>query len=108
MLPRLDAHELMRLGAVVEHFHHHVEEHGEKQLSFMEFLVDHFSANSTPDPEHDSLPLHHHSECTGITACQVASDGLVFVAVPTMQEATEPPAMISFCQPQAVFQPPRV
>lgn len=108
MLPRLDAHEIMRVGALVEHYQHHVTDHADRHLSFFEFLIDHYASGADEDPEHETLPLHDHGTCVGMAACEVHSANSVVEVQVTRQRATEPPTMISYCDSSAVFQPPRV
>jgi len=107
MLPRLDAHEIMRVGALLEHYQHHVSDHGDKHLSFFEFLIDHYASGANDDAEHTSLPLHDHGTCAGMTACETHSSVSVVVVQVTRQCVTEPPTMISYTESSAVFQPPR-
>lgn len=53
--------------AILAHFHHHNEVHG--QISFVDFMKEHFSdteqTQGKHDHEHDNLPFNHHhsSDC---------------------------------------------
>lgn len=100
--------ELQGIARVFTHYTHHVVSHGESDLGFFEFLADHFSSSSRPDPEHSQLPFH-----TSTTA----HAPIVYVPAP-VTVLNEPPTTHQthgciLCEgtPQktvvAVFQPPR-
>jgi len=61
LVPNMDGRELLPLGALVEHYQHHVNDHGERNLSFTDFLIDHYAVAPTQQKEtseHSNLPLH--------------------------------------------------
>lgn len=57
LLGSYDASEMGKVGNLVRHYVHHVNDHGESTLTFLEFLNEHFDGSTTGDAEHESLPL---------------------------------------------------
>ncbi|MBC7449956.1 MAG: hypothetical protein H7259_00550 [Cytophagales bacterium] len=54
---------LAHIDDLVEHYHHHIEEHKE-DINFLEFLAMHYLDQNhlqKDKQEHESLPLHSHS-----------------------------------------------
>ncbi len=50
--------DLPKIPAVWGHYQHHIDVHGENDLSFVEFLVDHFAGTDRHEDEHSTLPMH--------------------------------------------------
>ncbi len=84
LMPGSGIAELQHLGLVVEHYQHHVVDHGETSLSFFEFLVDHFAAPTHHDAHHSQLPFHD---------CQTSHAPVVYVAW-TEHIVSEPPSIL--------------
>ncbi len=109
ILPGQGIAEMQKIPMLVEHYHHHLEEHDGEQLSFTSFLWMHYSDASSHKTEesHEDLPLYH--QCC---ACQffIAEELFEFVA-PGHNETPAYTAQLTntyFHQPySAIFQPPR-
>lgn len=107
--PGAGLHEWKRLGAIVQHYEHHVRDHGEATLSFFEFLVDHFARPTHADPQHPSLPMHdnHPPSVQYSIACDEIEQPTItvpFVNVPLVKVTPNAPPT----PPTAsIFQPPR-
>jgi hypothetical protein len=102
--------ELRDLGRLAEHYRHHVETHGERDLSVLEFLVDHFGGSAERDDEHRTLPLLGGGAAGTLTP--VALDATIGVRLPLpvrfvgrMPDRADVPAQPSV---GGVFQPPRM
>ena len=110
MIGSYDSIELRKLPNVVEHYNHHVNVHGEHDLSFLQFLADHYSSETERDVEHENLPALgglavHHS----VEPCQVGSAIDFPCQTPTEISSMSPEAnMICFNHTTDVFQPPRM
>lgn len=57
MLGSYDARDLAKVPNVMHHYDHHKFAHGQPDLSFIDFLADHFHAGGEQDPEHEDLPI---------------------------------------------------
>lgn len=58
LVPGMDAREVAKISALVDHYRHHVQDHGETGLSFVDFLVLHYGQpGADQDHEHSELPL---------------------------------------------------
>ena len=105
-----DVHELEKLGNVVLHYQHHVSDHGETNLSFVEYLVDHFSASSShEDQDHRGLPLAGAGHFCGSHILPVVLSPLVRLHVPVTTEFLVPEDATPHHAPayERIFQPPR-
>ena len=100
--------ELAKVANVVHHYVHHVDEHGETDLSFADFLIQHFGSRQSDDREHDSLPL------MGCHTASVVPIDLVNETIdyaPTAVDLPIPPiaAVVGSTRSTSleIFQPPR-
>lgn len=57
LIGSFDTEDLRKVPNVLVHYEHHLIEHGEHDLTFLEFLIDHFASDNGPDTEHDDLPI---------------------------------------------------
>lgn len=58
IVPGMDARELAKISALADHYRHHVQEHGQTDLSFLDFLILHYGhSNADQDDDHSGLPL---------------------------------------------------
>lgn len=57
LLGTYDPGELSKIANLADHYRHHVQEHGETNLTIMDFLIDHFAGDHAADDEHHALPL---------------------------------------------------
>ena len=57
LLGTYDPGELSKIANLADHYRHHVQEHGETNLTIMDFLIDHFASDHATDDEHHALPL---------------------------------------------------
>ncbi len=102
--------ELRNLGELAEHYRHHVEAHGERDLSVLDFLANHFGGSAERDEEHRTLPLLGGG--TGGLLTPVALDATVGVRMPLpvrfvgrIPDRADVPGQPSV---GGVFQPPRM
>ncbi len=104
-----DTSALGSLAEVVEHYQHHVDDHGETNLSVLEFLVSHFSTSAQPDDEHDSLPLLGGLHASGVTVIPVLAYRNVMLVAPLSDVllAPLPETRATPTFTQTIFQPPR-
>lgn len=111
MLPGMDGQELVRLGSAVAHYHHHVEQHGQQDLSLAEFITEHYGtpASNQQEPwEHHNLPLQHGSPTVFVQALPTKA-----VPHPLFAEGIAVPSFDGqpygkpISRTLAVFQPPR-
>lgn len=49
--------ELSKIGNLIDHYEHHVREHGQHDLTILDFLIEHFGLDHGADDEHEALPL---------------------------------------------------
>lgn len=110
ILGTFDAQELQKVPNVLVHYRHHQLEHGEQNLSFLQFLVDHFHAGTEQDSEHEDLPL-----LGGLSAAPAIVPLVVQVTSELSIDSQELPMLVEQSEPQLcpglmldVFQPPRV
>jgi hypothetical protein len=102
-------HELAKLPGIIGHYQHHVEMHGESDLGFFDYLVDHFGQRSHDDDDHENLPFHGQHQCLGHSATALPpvtpSATLCPLRAPVLIAWTsgEPPTAPS----RSIFQPPR-
>lgn len=108
LLGTYDPAELSKLGNLVHHYVHHVQEHGEQDLSFFDFLIEHFGSAGGNDSEHESLPL------LGGGGWQISAVELPTRLILTALSPTDVPASTVDVQvsaplsaPPDIFQPPR-
>jgi hypothetical protein len=58
IVPGMDAREVAKISALVDHYRHHVQEHGQTDLSFIDFLVLHYARpGADQEDDHSDLPL---------------------------------------------------
>ena len=57
LLGTYDPGELAKIANLVDHYRHHVCEHGETDLTILDFLIEHFASDHAADDEHGALPL---------------------------------------------------
>ena len=109
LIPGSGLPEIQHVAGIVQHYHHHVSENGERDLSLIRFLLDHYGTNTHSDAQHEQLPFHGCNHCNASPIVYVA---MVFTA------NTEPSvSIIRTMQPEdqtgtthrsgSVFQPPR-
>jgi len=60
LIPNSDYEELFKVNELLKHYKEHKE--GNSKLSFIDFLAEHYTENSTHKnaPEHSKLPFFHH------------------------------------------------
>lgn len=105
-----DVHELEKLGNVVIHYQHHVSDHGETDLSFFEYLADHFSASSShEDQQHKGLPLVGSGHFCGNHVLPLTLSPHVHLHVPVTTVFMIPEDAAPHHAPayERIFQPPR-
>ena len=109
LLGTFDAQELQKVPNVLLHYRHHQLEHGEQDLSFHQFLADHFHAGTEQDSEHEDLPL-----IGGLSAASLIVPMVVQPTAELSLYSQELPMTIEQTESQlcpglilAVFQPPR-
>ena len=109
LLGSYDPAELSKLGNLVHHYVHHVQEHGEQDLSFFDFLIEHFGSHDNNDSEHESLPL------LGGGGWQIPAVELPTLMILTALSPTdvpvssvELPVSAPLSAPPDIFQPPRI
>ncbi len=104
-----DTSALRAAGELVKHYRHHVEEHGQTDLSLIDFLVSHFSASAQPDDEHNGLPLLGGIHAGGTVVIPIVDTRLLAFIAPLCDILPVPlrvrSATLTF--PQVIFQPPR-
>ena len=105
-----DTSALLRAGEVIEHYQHHVEEHGQTNLSVLEFLLSHFSTSAQPDDEHEGLPLLGGLHASGVTVIPVLGNRIVTFVAPLSDvlPAPLPEIRVTPAPTQSIFQPPRI
>jgi hypothetical protein len=61
ILPGQGVSELHKVPALIQHYQHHQESEGHKQLSFTSFLMMHYNDASSHkhEEDHEDLPLFH-------------------------------------------------
>ena len=102
-------HELQKLPGIMSHYRHHVEVHGEDDLSILEYLVTHFGERDHEDEDHASLPFHGDSLCHGHTMVVPQTAEPLSVPVLVLHTATvEPSNGQPVTRTDGIFQPPRV
>ena len=109
LLGSYDPTELSKLGNLVHHYVHHVQEHGEQDLSFFDFLVEHFGSHDNNDSEHESLPLLGGGGWQ-FPAVELPTQMILTALSPTdvPVRSVELPVSAPFCAPPDIFQPPRI
>jgi len=104
--------DLPKIPAIWGHYQHHVREHGENDLSFVEYLVDHFTGFDHQDDEHAQLPMHSVPGCAGasggvyVGVC-VETDVKPYCSEPTRQTYTTSSAKPSSPTTSKTVKPPR-
>ena len=77
---------LMRMGNLITHFYHHLNEHKE-DISFVEFLALHYLDQNhlqKDKHEHEELPLHNHgSHCQAESFMIVSPEIFTVTAYPS-------------------------
>ncbi len=102
-------HELQKLPAILSHYEHHVQVHGEQDLTFFEYLVSHFGERSHADGDHASLPFHGDSACHGHLSVVPTPDEPLTLTVQVVHTITVEPSSGQPCtRANGIFQPPRV
>lgn len=111
MFPGMDGQELVRLGSAVAHYHHHVHQHGQTDLTLAEFVVEHYAtpASNQQEPwEHHNLPLQHGSPTTSMPALPTSSHPLpLFTTIIVVLSFDGQPYGKPISRTLGVFQPPR-
>lgn len=101
--------ELAKVANVVHHYVHHVEDHRETNLSFADFLIQHFGSRQSDDREHDSLPLMGCHPATVVPADLVHD---ILDAAPTSVDLPPRPVIAVVGRTCScaleIFQPPRI
>lgn len=105
-----DTSALGSLAEVVEHYQHHVDEHGQTNLSIVEFLLSHFSTSAQPDEEHRELPLLGGIHAGGVTIIPVLAHRNVMLVAQLCDVLPAPmsDSGVACSLPQQIFQPPRI
>lgn len=104
-----DTSTLRAAGEVIEHYRHHVEEHGQTDLTLIDFLVSHFSTSAQPDDEHDGLPLLGGIHAGSSVVIPIIGTRLLSFVAPLCDILPEPLPVRSATPTftQVIFQPPR-
>lgn len=109
LLGSYDPQELAKIGNLVEHFDHHVSAHGQRDLSFVDFLIDHFGSKQRSDDEHEALPLL--GGCTSAMSAAEIEHVRVEIRLQPV-DVPQSPLPKTNGTPQAsvpeIFQPPRL
>lgn len=58
LVPGSSIPEIQQAAMIVAHYDHHVQDHGEKNLGFWEYMVEHFAKRTHDDVQHKQLPFH--------------------------------------------------
>jgi hypothetical protein len=109
LLGSYEQSELSKIGNLVDHYQHHVSEHGQPDLSFIDFLVDHFGTDHSADDEHEALPL-----LGGCTTAFIAAEieSVQIDLGPSRSDIPKSPLAEANVKPQSsvpeIFQPPRI
>jgi len=109
-VPGMDAQELAKISALVHHYRHHVQDHGQTDLSFVDFLVLHYGQpGADQDNEHSELPLMNGHPTLPLLSGPVPPTTLT-APEPRVQAALLP-ILTSDGRPEGrtveVFQPPK-
>ena len=100
--------EVRQAAMILVHYEHHVTMHGQSDLGFWEYLVNHFAGRTHQDMQHHDLPFHNTS---------TSNSSFVYIQV-HIPAAIVPPLM-QRCMPhhndvgvpihreEYIFQPPR-
>ncbi len=101
--------ELRNIGGLVHHYRHHVEAHGERDLTFWDFLADHFSGGAKRDDEHRDLPLLGSGTAPVTVAVTVVEADPLGTPTPvhTLERPLEPTPAPLHRPCGRIFQPPR-
>ncbi|MFN4908380.1 MAG: hypothetical protein ACK47W_07810 [Bacteroidota bacterium] len=101
--------ELSKIGNLISHYQHHVMQHGQPNLSFIDFLVDHFGSDQAADDEHEALPLLGGCSATFLAA---EIESVRIDLRPSRADVPQSPLPKTNGMPQAsvpeIFQPPRL
>lgn len=100
---------LQDFSVVVKHYRHHVEVHGEDELSFFEFLEnnvggsDHEDADHLPTPMDDGCSCSTHSVFTAVSsvAIQLNQPACITEALRTVESVLSTPASPTLQPPRA-------
>ncbi len=110
LMGSFQSQELRQLPNLIAHYNHHKTEHGQPELTFTEFLLDHF-LKTTPDrdPEHEALPLFGSIPVAHSFVPSTMSMHLECIEPPQDFEQQVPPEQdVPHCGATTdVFQPPR-
>jgi hypothetical protein len=110
LMGSFQSQELRQLPNLIAHYDHHRTEHGQPELTFIEFLLDHF-LQSTPDtdPEHDALPLFGSIPAAQSFVPSMQALRLQCIESPQdyQQQAPRQQEFPDSGSPTDVFQPPR-
>ncbi|MBU3699434.1 MAG: hypothetical protein FGM33_05405 [Candidatus Kapabacteria bacterium] len=108
LLGSYDAPELAKMGNLVRHYVHHVQDHGQSTLTFLDFLHDHFDGSAGSDEEHDSLPLlGGSSPMTTSVELPTCSTNLTVAVADAPYPALADHVGVPHLRTPDVFQPPR-
>lgn len=104
--------DLPKIPAIWEHYQHHRTEHGENSLSFVEFLVDHFTGTDHQDAQHATLPLHSVGGFAGASGgvyvgVDVVTSVEPYFSEPTPQTYAKPEAKPPAAPTSKTAKPPR-
>lgn len=100
--------DLPKIPAIWEHYQHHRTEHGENTLSFVEFLVDHFTGTDHQEADHATLPLHSMGVSVGVfVAAELTTDVQPYFAELTRTTYAQPDAKPYSQTYSKIWEPPR-
>ena len=84
-IPKADYEELVKFPALLVHYQFHTTE---EAISFVEFLIEHYSEHAAQDQEHQNLPFHQHDHCTGGILFSIPFFSVSFLAIPLLNNST--------------------
>lgn len=110
LLGSFDARELAKIPNIVAHYQHHRTEHGQADMTFLDFLTSHFQSGAAHDDEHENLPLFSGSATAWhlVPLVEVQSDveHLFHIVMHPAREVERHDPSSGSITP--VFQPPRL
>lgn len=110
-VPGMDARELAKISALVHHYRHHVQDHGQTDLSFVDFLVLHYGQpGADQDNEHSELPLMNGHPTLPLLSGPVPPTTILAVPEPPVLAELHPRIATDGCpegRALEVFQPPK-
>ncbi|CAN5454219.1 hypothetical protein BH10BAC6_BH10BAC6_12690 [soil metagenome] len=111
LVPGMDAREIAKISALVDHYRHHIQDHGETDLTFTDFLIQHYGQpGSNQDTEHSELPLMNGHPTSLLLSGPVSPTTILAVPEPPVLAELHPRIATDGCpegRSLEVFQPPK-